>query len=174
MFRSMALPLTRLHIPFLSARVARAVESLQTERNVKCRLYGLQWTLDLSELIDFNIFYLRSYERFSIRRFLQFARPGAVVFDIGANVGYYALRAARHVGPEGRVYAFEPMERSFDRLRRHVHLNALGNVIPERIVVTDASSGACTVAFKNSWKIFGVSSPPNGVGRDGLAGRIRE
>lgn len=35
--------------------------------------------------------------------------PGAVFFDVGANVGFFALLAARAVGPEGRVVAFEPV-----------------------------------------------------------------
>jgi FkbM family methyltransferase len=34
--------------------------------------------------------------------------PGGVFVDIGANVGYYTLLAARRVGREGRVIAFEP------------------------------------------------------------------
>ncbi|SDH70086.1 FkbM family methyltransferase [Roseospirillum parvum] len=35
-------------------------------------------------------------------------RPGAVVIDIGANIGEWALQAARLAGPEGSVLAVEP------------------------------------------------------------------
>lgn len=35
-------------------------------------------------------------------------KPGALVIDIGANFGYYALTAANAIGPEGLVIAFEP------------------------------------------------------------------
>ena len=34
--------------------------------------------------------------------------PGMTVLDIGANIGYYTLIMADRVGPERRVYAYEP------------------------------------------------------------------
>ena len=45
-------------------------------------------------------------------------RPGEVVADVGAGSGYFALRLAHHVGPEGHVYA---VDISPDMIR---HLNA--------------------------------------------------
>jgi FkbM family methyltransferase len=38
----------------------------------------------------------------------DFVHPGDWVLDIGANRGEYTLRLSRLVGPEGRVFAFEP------------------------------------------------------------------
>src|SRR2546423_3497617 len=35
-------------------------------------------------------------------------KPGAICFDVGANVGVYALQFAHWSGPTGRVVAFEP------------------------------------------------------------------
>lgn len=45
-------------------------------------------------------------------------RPGMVVFDIGANLGFYSTFLARLVGPEGRVHAFEPDPFCFGILER--------------------------------------------------------
>ena len=39
---------------------------------------------------------------------LTHLRPGMTVVDIGANQGLYSLFFAQRVGPEGRVFAFEP------------------------------------------------------------------
>jgi FkbM family methyltransferase len=53
------------------------------------------------------------------RRFLrEQVEPGMVVFDVGANVGFYTLLLAGRVGPTGRVHAFEPDPLSFGILRR--------------------------------------------------------
>ncbi len=38
----------------------------------------------------------------------EFVQPGDVVWDIGANVGLFAVAAAHFAGPSGAVYAFEP------------------------------------------------------------------
>lgn len=50
-------------------------------------------------------------------------RPGDVFYDIGANIGLYTLAAARHVGENGRVFAFEPHAASFERLCANLLLN---------------------------------------------------
>lgn len=55
-------------------------------------------------------------------------RPGDVVVDAGANLGYYTLIASRKVGPTGHVFAFEPEPRAFALLQRNVELNDLRNV----------------------------------------------
>lgn len=55
-------------------------------------------------------------------------RPGDHFVDIGANIGYYTLLAARLVGPSGRVRAFEPFERNVRLLLANVLLNRLENV----------------------------------------------
>ena len=51
---------------------------------------------------------------------LAHVQPNATVVDVGANVGYYTLLAARLVGPEGRVVAFEPNPVVRAQLERHV------------------------------------------------------
>ena len=50
-------------------------------------------------------------------------RPGQTFVDVGANVGYYTLLAAKLVGPTGRVIAFEPVPAEFELMRRGVEAN---------------------------------------------------
>ena len=59
-------------------------------------------------------------------------RPGDTVIDVGANVGYYTLLAARKVGPRGKVVAFEPDPESFSFLKRNVKANGFTNVVLEQ------------------------------------------
>ncbi len=67
-------------------------------------------------------------------------RNGQVFFDIGANVGYYTLLAARLVGAKGRVFAFEPVVRNIAYLYRHILLNGAGNVTIVPAACSDAIS----------------------------------
>lgn len=60
--------------------------------------------------------------------FLSAIKPGATVYDIGANVGWFSLLAAREVGPEGRVIAFEPSVTNASILQSNANTNGFGNV----------------------------------------------
>lgn len=55
-------------------------------------------------------------------------RPGMRVVDVGANIGYHALYAARLVGPEGRVWAVEPAEENLEYLRANVRDNGFTQI----------------------------------------------
>lgn len=57
-----------------------------------------------------------------------FLKPRMVVFDVGANVGLHALFFSKRVGGAGKVYAFEPSEKTFERLALHIKDNDLLNV----------------------------------------------
>ncbi len=88
-------------------------------------LRGTKWVVGAGE----HGYWLGSYEMNKRLAFEREIFPGAVVYDIGANVGYFSLLAAVLAGPEGRVFAFEPLPRNLAFLRRHVALNGLGNIV---------------------------------------------
>lgn len=45
---------------------------------------------------------------------------GGVVIDVGANIGFFALKFAAWAGASGRVFAIEPEQGNFDRLSHRV------------------------------------------------------
>jgi len=55
------------------------------------------------------------------------AEDGFTILDIGANVGYYAIRLAKQL-PHARVLAFEPIPKTFDDLQKNIALNGITNV----------------------------------------------
>lgn len=57
------------------------------------------------------------YEEVYDTRLSSYVRSGDVVWDIGANVGYYTTQFAERVGPKGTVIAFEPSKLNFVRLQ---------------------------------------------------------
>jgi len=72
-------------------------------------------------------------------------RRGAVVWDVGAHVGFFALALARLVGPEGLVVAFEADDVNVDALRAAVQRNRLTNVEIRPVAVWSAPG---TVEFE--------------------------
>jgi FkbM family methyltransferase len=59
--------------------------------------------------------------------FRQLVKPGDWVLDVGANIGTHTLFFSRHVGPAGRVLAFEPQRVVFQTLCANVALNSVTN-----------------------------------------------
>lgn len=66
-------------------------------------------------------------------------RAGDVVWDIGAHVGFFTVLMARQAGSEGRVYAFEPVDRNAVRLEENIDANGLHNVVICPAAVGDVS-----------------------------------
>jgi FkbM family methyltransferase len=91
--------------------------------HIVIRRNGITWELDLREGIDFSIFLLGGFELATLRLYETILRPGDVVLDIGANIGAHTLPFAKLVGKDGRVYAFEPTQYAFEKLKRNVRAN---------------------------------------------------
>lgn len=79
------------------------------------------------------------YENLFTQTFKQWIDPGSVVIDVGANIGYYTLLAAKLVGPYGTVLAFEPDDANFDMLQRNLKHNYASNVVAFKGIVSDSS-----------------------------------
>lgn len=62
-------------------------------------------------------------------------RPGMTFYDIGANIGFFSLLAARLIGPKGRVVAFEADPEVAQRLRSHVERNQFFTISIEQRAV---------------------------------------
>ncbi|MGQ0699463.1 MAG: FkbM family methyltransferase [Panacagrimonas sp.] len=68
------------------------------------------------------------YDRSAVATLTSLLRPGMVVYDVGAHVGYLSLVAAGIVGSTGKVVAFEPLELNLAYLRGHIGANRIGNI----------------------------------------------
>lgn len=86
-------------------------------------------------------------------------RPGDRIIEVGANVGTETISFADVVGPEGRVYAFEPLQTNLDYLHRVVQAASLSQV---EIVPAAVSDRGGTVRF-----IPPTNSHESGVGHIG-------
>jgi len=65
-------------------------------------------------------------------------RSDTVFYDVGANVGFYTILGSALVG-NGSVFAFEPVPRNINYLRKHIELNHLQNATVLELAVSDAN-----------------------------------
>src|ERR1039458_10694426 len=97
----------------------RLIPAWMEVRIVQGPLRGKRWIAGSSN----HGCWLGSYEAAKERKMIELVRPGMVCWDVGANVGFYTLLLAELVGAGGRVFAFEPVPRNVELLRRHVEMN---------------------------------------------------
>ncbi|RME19564.1 MAG: FkbM family methyltransferase [Bacteroidetes bacterium] len=78
--------------------------------------------------------YKKRTEKFEIDLIKKIVRPGDVVLDIGANIGFYTMIFSEAVKEKGKVFAFEPDPKNFHRLKNNTQY--LGNVIVENKAIS--------------------------------------
>jgi FkbM family methyltransferase len=84
-------------------------------------------------------------------------RPGMVFYDLGANIGRFSLIVGRAIGPQGKVFAFEPDPDLIARLRRNMERNQLANI---EVLPMGVWSSSKTLEFRQA----GPDSPEGGTG----------
>lgn len=57
--------------------------------------------------------------------FRRLVKPGSAVIDVGANIGYFTLLAAKLLEGSGKVYSFEPTPQTFKLLKDNIQVNGL-------------------------------------------------
>ncbi len=73
-------------------------------------------------------FILGSHETEVQKTMAAFLRPGQVYYDVGANVGFFAILAARLLGSNGRIVCFEPLPDNARQIAYNAGLNSFANV----------------------------------------------
>jgi FkbM family methyltransferase len=89
---------------------------------------GLRLTVNLRRHVMFWSGGLARFEPATVRVLRAAIRPGDVVFDVGANIGFFATLFSRWVGTEGRVIAVEPEPANLVLLRHNLESNRCDNV----------------------------------------------
>jgi FkbM family methyltransferase len=102
----------------LIRRPLAAIPKATKVRVLRGPLRGARWIAGAST----HGCWLGTYERAFQSFFFAVVPKGGVVWDVGANVGFYSLLAARKAA---RVIAFEPLPENLSYLRQHVELNGL-------------------------------------------------
>jgi len=116
----------------------RLIPRTTTMRVLSGELRGSRWIAGAAT----HGCWIGTYEPLTRRLFREHVKPGDVVFDVGANAGFYTLLASKMVGPTGRVIAFEPLPRNLSYLREHIRINGCENASVMPLAVTATAGSA--------------------------------
>lgn len=92
-----------------------------------------------------RLYYTRAVQSFwepDIEPIKRLIRPGDVVIDLGANVGWYSHVLSKLVGETGRVYSIEPIPETFKLLAAVAVSRRLSNVELLNVAVSDQDGSA--------------------------------
>src|SRR5664279_2987511 len=97
-----------------------------------------------------NVSYLLGTVEPEIQKVLQlWLRPEMTVYDVGANVGFITIIAARLVGEKGKVCAFEPVPMLADQGMHNASLNQFRQVSIHKVALSDQDGEAIFHVSKN-------------------------
>jgi FkbM family methyltransferase len=107
---------------------------------------GLKLLLDISDWVQYQIYFFGNYEPKSVALFKRLAAESSIIFDIGSHIGEYALECAVDA-PTGtkQIFALEVNPKIFTYLLKNIELNGFKNVIP----ILGAVSGARAIVNIN-------------------------
>jgi FkbM family methyltransferase len=104
---------------------------------IRIRTAGFDLNLDIWSGEQRPLREIIGRDEYGIRRG-DLIHAGSTVIDVGANIGVFSVLAARAVGKDGIVLAYEPHPAAFKRLAANARQNGLeGVLIPINAAVSD-------------------------------------
>lgn len=112
---------------------------LRHRQAVDARAYfgSVFYNVSIKDKISRYIFNYGMWEPNISCAFESMVKPGDLVVDVGANIGYYSLLSSSLVGPKGRVVAIEASPRTFRQLSENLKRNGAKNVRAVNVAVSD-------------------------------------
>ncbi len=120
----------RFRFPFRGWKYARRLLRLtgQYRRFFLKKIHnGLLIRVSPQQHIQQQIFWYGFYEKQYVLAWERLIGADDVILDIGANIGYYSLVAAKKC-PDGEVFCFEPQCSPYAQLRFNIEINVLRNI----------------------------------------------
>lgn len=104
-----------------------------------CRpVYDYRMWLDLEDRGISRTLVLFGEREIEHKRMLEMIlKPGVRIFDIGANIGYYAIMESKKIGEDGHILAIEPSPSNVKLLKRNLELNAVTHITVREGAVSD-------------------------------------
>lgn len=125
------------------------IVKVDSNRSFKIRHYGFKVENEIFWKGIFN-----GWEKISLSIWAELCEKSDVIFDIGANTGVYAL-LAKSKNEAAKVYAFEPVQRVFEKLKKNNDLNDFGINCSEKAISN--YDGEATIFDKDTAHTYSVT-----------------
>ncbi|MDQ3630423.1 MAG: FkbM family methyltransferase [Actinomycetota bacterium] len=126
---------------------------LRSRRPFACQMINGAWLairpeegLVVAESVGWTCFIERAWDPHVEACVRTILRPGQTAIDVGANLGYFTAVMAQCVGPDGRVWSFEPVPETFELLTLCKSLNDYPYVTPIGVAL-GAADGSTEITY---------------------------
>ncbi|MFA6081586.1 MAG: FkbM family methyltransferase [Patescibacteria group bacterium] len=122
------------------------IESIHISRNevkmtTKKEKLILTYPRNDKRIAPFEVLNFKNFEGDFFSFYLQIIKNAKVIFDIGANIGWHDLCAAK-LNKKVTVHSFEPIKESFKFLLKNIKVNNLKNIIPNNFGLSNKTTTA--------------------------------
>lgn len=124
--RMLAAGLRKKLLPAFFEKLAPSNYLYKPNTTRKFSYNGLIFNLDVSDTVGHSNYFAINDEGHNL--LYKLAKPGMIVYDIGANVGSTSLHLAKLVGEKGKVFSFEPDSKNFSIASINIQLNSASNL----------------------------------------------
>ncbi|MDB4926300.1 FkbM family methyltransferase [Mucilaginibacter sp.] len=130
-----------------------------TSRKTNYNKGGISFYCDIVDkrIAPIETFNFGTYESVDSDMLYRIIEKDYTVFDIGGNIGWYANHIASLL-EDGKIYAFEPIPETHQKLLNNVKLNGYKNIVVENFAFSDKQD---KITFFYSPAIPGAASSKN-------------
>ena len=124
---------------------------------------GLKWELNPSDFVHQDLFWYGAKDYWDVYHIRRMLLPGDVIFDIGANFGYYSIRLASHLDRKCTVYSFEPFPSTFQLLKHHIEINGMDTCANAYQLAFSDTAGSMTMSVRVTGNSGSASLSSHGI-----------
>ncbi|CAN1209215.1 Methyltransferase FkbM domain-containing protein [Tumidithrix helvetica PCC 7403] len=111
---------------------------------------GSKMQLDIRSRTEQWSYWNGNYDNDIISRLSNCLKERCIVFDVGANIGFYSVGLGRRLQQlNGLLYAFEPVKSNFDRLTTNITLNNLEEIVLAYNIALGDHEGFIQMSMEN-------------------------
>jgi FkbM family methyltransferase len=110
----------------------------------------VMWLKNDTSCIDNCLLKTGTWEPQAVTILKKYLKPGSVFIDVGANIGFFSIIAARIIGEKGMVYAFEPTDYFYSVLQRNLNENKIDNCFTFKFGLSDSEKSEKIIFLDSS------------------------